>query len=71
MRFLERMMELKAEENQRLMEILLEDRRRGNLPQQPTIITIPPYGNAPSNLPLNSSPPPSKQSAKKGIINVE
>jgi hypothetical protein len=55
------------------MEILLEDKRRGNQPQQPTIITVPHYGTYPSGLPLTSNPPadPKPISKAKGSINVE
>lgn len=55
------------------MEILLEDKRRNNQPQQPTIITLPHYGTNPaSNLPLNSNPSVDpKPNKTKGAINVE
>jgi hypothetical protein len=57
---------------------MLEDKRRGNFAQQPTIITLPQYSNIPgnSNLPLQSNNPLSqsrtlRQQKSKGHIDVE
>lgn len=57
---------------------MLEDKRKGNHSQQPTIITLPQYSNmvGHSNLPLQSNNPLSqsrtlKQQRSKGHIDVE
>ncbi len=56
---------------------MLEDKRRGNISQQPTIITLPQYSTNPGNssLPVQSNNPLSQSRTLKhhikGYIDVE